>query len=151
MEVTTRLAHTLKGVAGNIGATGVQAAAAALEQASAGGASQEAVEVHLTEVDRVLQPVISTLAGMGQADDSQPIVEKVDPEALSRLIRQLDKLLGEDDAGAGDLLEPLAAQLPGESYQGRLRKLAQSVGEYDFEAAKDLLCRLAGELNIELD
>jgi len=137
-------------VAGNIGATGVQTAAAALEQASAGGASQETVEVHLTEVDRVLQPVMSILAGMGQVDSLQPVAEKYDPEALSRLIRQLDKLLGEDDAGAGDLLEPLAAQLPGEPYQGRLRKLAQSVGEYDFESAKNVLCNLADELNIGL-
>jgi len=67
------------------------------------------------------------------------------------LIRQLDKLLEEDDAGAGDLLEPLAAQLPGEPYQGRLRELAQSVGEYDFEAAKNVLCELAGELDIGLN
>ena len=150
VEAATRLAHTLKGVAGNIGATGVQAAAATLEKASAAGAAQEAVEEHLMEVDRLLQPLISALAGMGAADDSQPVAERIDPEALSRLIRQLDKLLEEDDAGAGDLLESLAAQLPGEPYQGRLRELTQSVGEYDFEAAKNVLCELAGELNIRV-
>ncbi len=151
VEAATRLAHTLKGVAGNIGATGVQAAAATLEKASAAGAAQEAVEEHLMEVDRLLQPLISALAGMGAADDSQPVAERIDPEALSRLIRQLDKLLEEDDAGAGDLLESLAVQLPGEPYQGRLRELAQSVGEYDFEAAKNVLCELAGELDIGLN
>ena len=117
----------------------------------AAGAAQEAVEEHLMEVDRLLQPLISALAGMGAADDSQPVAERIDPEALSRLIRQLDKLLEEDDAGAGDLLESLAAQLPGERYQGRLRELTQSVGEYDFEAAKNVLCELAGELDIGLN
>ena len=109
------------------------------------------MEEHLTEVDRVLQPVISRLAWMGGTDDPQPIREKADPDALSRLIKQLGKLLEEDDAGAGDLLEPLAAQLPGEPYQGRLLELSQSVGEYDFEAAKNVLNELAGELNIELE
>jgi hypothetical protein len=67
------------------------------------------------------------------------------------LIRQLGKLLAEDDAGAGDLLEPLGAQLPGEPNQGRLRELSQSVGEYDFEAAMNVLREIAGELNIELE
>jgi len=148
VDAATRLAHTLKGVAGNIGATGVQAAAATLEKASAAGAAQETVEEHLMKVDRLLQPLISELAGMGAADDSRPVAERIDPEALSRLIRQLDKLLEEDDAGAGDLLDPLAAQLPGELYKGRLRELAQSVGEYDFEAAKNVLCELADELNL---
>jgi polar amino acid transport system substrate-binding protein len=150
-EAATRLAHTLKGVAGNVGATDVQAAAAALEKASAGGAPQGVVETCLMKVDHLLQPVVSALAGVEGAGDSPPIRENADPETLSRLIRQLGKLLAEDDAGAGDLLEPLGAQLPGEPSQGRLRELSQSVGEYDFEAAMNVLRVIAGELNIELE
>ena len=150
-EAATRLAHTLKGVSGNVGATDVQAAAAALEKAIAGGATQGAVEAHLMKVDRLLQPVVSALAGVEGAGDSPPIRDNADPETLSRLIRQLGNLLAEDDAGAGDLLEPLGAQLSGEPNQGRLRELSQSVGEYDFEVAMNVLREIAGELNIELE
>ena len=75
----------------------------------------------------------------------------IGPKRRQRLLRQFGRLLQEDDAGAGDLLEPLGAQLPGEPYQGLLRELSQSVGEYDFEAALNVFRELAGELNIELE
>src|SRR4029077_12556361 len=52
-----RLAHTLKGVAGNIGATGVQSAAAALERAIRDRSNAEEVERVRQRLGVVLEPL----------------------------------------------------------------------------------------------
>ncbi|MGE0484418.1 MAG: response regulator [Gammaproteobacteria bacterium] len=63
-EAATRAAHSLKGVAGNVGALGVQQAAATLEgvcQAGHGGAELDAARA---AVERALDEVMGGLAGL---------------------------------------------------------------------------------------
>ena len=60
-EAARRVAHTLKGSAGYIGAKGVQRAAAQLEMACAAGAKTEELDALLGEVIGELKPLIIAL------------------------------------------------------------------------------------------
>src|SRR6185503_13879339 len=70
-----RVAHTLKGVAGNIGATGVQSAAAALERAIRDRSHADEVERVRQRVGLVLEPLatgIRATLGTAGSDASAP-------------------------------------------------------------------------------
>ena len=60
-EATTRAAHTLKGVAGNIGATAIQQAAEQLEECCKHNLSDDEISSALQQVLEELNPVIETL------------------------------------------------------------------------------------------
>ena len=71
-----RLAHTLKGVAGNIGAAGVQSAAAALERAIRDRSTADEVERARQQVKAVLEPLatgIRTALGTTGSEASAPV------------------------------------------------------------------------------
>ena len=61
-ETMMRIAHTLKGVAGNIGANTVQRRAAALEAACLEGLERREIEDLLTELETALDEVFQGLA-----------------------------------------------------------------------------------------
>ncbi|HXJ79892.1 MAG TPA: response regulator [Candidatus Methylomirabilis sp.] len=103
-----RLAHTLKGVAGNLGAGRVQSAAAALEQAIGGRGDAGAVEALRQRVagelhallDR-LRPVLPDAPTPTAATPGTP----VDPESLKARVAEMRKQLAEFDPAATDVLE----------------------------------------------
>ena len=139
-EAATRLAHSLKGVAGNIGATQVQEAAAALEQASNSGQSNLAGR--LQHVVDALEPVIESLAVLDNTGLTQAAEGSVDREQVNGLLARLRLLLEDDDADATEIIDELEA-LPAPAVdQALLKQLARTVSEYDFEAALEGLVDL---------
>jgi two-component system, sensor histidine kinase and response regulator len=133
----TRLAHTLKGLAGNIGAEEVQEAAHALEKACGEGASSDELSRLLTEVQARLAPVLDGLAvftnraatNAASAPDDQ--ATGLDQARL----QQLRALLEDDDTEAVDLMDELLSQAADESQRNVLSGISQSVENYEFEAA----------------
>jgi CheY-like chemotaxis protein len=143
-EAATRLAHTLKGVAGNIGATGIQQAAEALEQACING--QADLEELLQPVYDELEPVINSLAALESKGDSITAAKieegKVDNEQVDSLLSRLRQLLEDDDADATETIDELD-ELPVIAVdQLLLKQLSRTVSEYDFEAALKVLDEL---------
>ena len=68
-----KLAHTLKGISANIGATQVQQRAAALEQAIRGGEPLEALQMRLIELEQPLHGLVESLeAQLGNASGPSP-------------------------------------------------------------------------------
>ena len=70
MVTATRAAHDLKSQAGTIGASEVQLAAAALEEACAHGAADDVIEELLETVALVLGPVITGLQALERESES---------------------------------------------------------------------------------
>jgi PAS domain S-box-containing protein len=113
-KTAERLAHTVKGVAGNIGAKAVQAAAAALEKAlrSDGGALRlESMRNKLGGELAGLRAAVSALLGTEEEERPQATSTPADPARLQSAVERLSSLLCDSDAAAIDLLELEAAAL----------------------------------------
>ncbi|HSW18720.1 MAG TPA: PAS domain S-box protein, partial [Ramlibacter sp.] len=97
-----RMAHTLKGTAGNIGALAVQAAADRLESACM-AADADAMAVAREQVLAALAPVI---AGLETLDSGQPAAVAVSPrtaqddQAVQLALARLHRLLKDSDSEA---------------------------------------------------
>jgi signal transduction histidine kinase/DNA-binding response OmpR family regulator/HPt (histidine-containing phosphotransfer) domain-containing protein/HAMP domain-containing protein len=143
-----RVAHTLKGTAGNLGARGVQAAAAALEQACLEGAAAERLEPLLEKVMSELGPVLAGLENLRPAAEPAPApATAVDPARVKQLTARLEALLAASDTEAADAVEELArlvAGSPDSQLTAAVRRVADAIAEYDFDAALDALRRADG-------
>ena len=140
-----RLAHTLKGVSGNIGATALHQSAKELEAALK---EQRPDQTTLLEdCDHTLQQVAQAIAALEPAPAGTPAlmetVAPVDAAALAPLIPRLRTLLQEDDMDAGDVVAVLLERAKGTELAQPLQDIETALGQYDFERALDILERLA--------
>jgi signal transduction histidine kinase/ligand-binding sensor domain-containing protein/DNA-binding response OmpR family regulator len=105
-----RLAHTVKGVAGNIGAAAVQNAAAQLEKAIKGSAPAAEIEVCRASLEECLGHLVQGLKIALDAAEGEP-AEAGDPEQVKAAVEQLSHYLAESDAAAIDYFESVAPHL----------------------------------------
>ena len=136
-----RCAHTLKGVAGNIGAKRVEAVAKRLESACKAGS--EGLDGALAEVVAALDPVIAGLDALDAPAEAEASGE-LDRAKIQALLKQLRELLEEDDTGAVEVIDELTPLLAGTPRAEALKAMNASVQGYDFEAALETLEVLAG-------
>ena len=107
-----RLAHTVKGVAGNIGAAAVQNAAAHLEKAIKGSAPAAEIEALRVSLEECLAPLIHGLQTALEGADGEPAPARAaDPEQVKVAVEQLSRYLAESDAAAIDYFESAAPHL----------------------------------------
>ncbi len=99
-----RLAHSVKGVAGNIGASAVQGAAANLEKAIAGSAPAAEIELWRASLAQCLVQVIQGLE-TGLERGNNTLAQVGDPAQLKRAVEQLSRYLTESNAAAIDYFE----------------------------------------------
>ena len=128
-EAATRAAHTLKGTAATIGAKGVAAAAAELEDACAKKAPVDEV---LARVLGELQPVIEGLASVGSKPKA---TVSVDTGRIPALIERVISLLADSDATAGDAMDELSRAATGTPLAPAVQKAAGAVASFDYDRA----------------
>jgi polar amino acid transport system substrate-binding protein len=152
-ETATRLAHTLKGVAGNIGARSLQNVVRELEAACAERLSSDKLEERLGSVGIELKTVLEGLRALDEVvtDDSRTAEMQLDPEQLAPLVQELANLVADDDTAATDVLDELEGLLQSPETRSSLKKLQQLVGDYEFESAQTAVAELADLLSIELN
>ena len=140
-EGALRLAHTVKGLAGNIGATDLQEAAGKLEAALKQPGDVAATTALLEGFDQAFQSVIQTLdARLPASPPAAPVpaAAEVDARQLSEVCQRIAQLLARSDAEAGaewEAHQALLRQGLGEDY-GPLDK---AVEDFDYELALDRL------------
>jgi two-component system sensor histidine kinase/response regulator len=103
-----RTAHTVKGVAANLGVKTVQLAAGELEKAIHDGADAARLESLRQQFATVLTPFVDRLrAALGEepASPAAPKAMVVDPAQLKLVVEQMTRYLAEFDAAASDCLE----------------------------------------------
>ncbi len=140
-----RLAHTLKGVAGNIGAKLVHVASSDLEKLIKERANAAEIETGRQKVSAVLDPLLSRLQTALNTATPQPAAQSAtapaSPEQISEAATELKRLLAESDPGAGDFINanrPVLVHLfPG----GALAEFEKAVQNYAFSEAEAQLER----------
>jgi len=142
------LAHTAKGVAGNIGARPVQALAKAVEQAIHGQAEPADIDQALADLAGPLASLIADLEQALPAPDASPgPATPPDPDAVAQCCRRLADLLADDDAAAGPCLEASTPVLRS-AFPESFPRLAALLRAYDFEAALACLTEAAAAKGI---
>ena len=133
-----RLAHTLKGLAGNIAAAGLQQKAAAVEASLRAG--QQAREAQLSELEAELTARIAAISA-ALPPEAMPEMGNASPAETQAAIQQLKALLADDDAQAEQHLLDHAGVLA-QALPGRFNALKSAVSSFDFEQALSLLSSL---------
>jgi light-regulated signal transduction histidine kinase (bacteriophytochrome)/DNA-binding response OmpR family regulator len=144
-----RIAHTLKSVAGALGAVSLQAKAADLEIRI-----REGVELH--RLERLLESTNSDLTVVLGAIDNL-IPDRIEAPAgahpagahLPTLMRSALDLLAQFDTSADDPIAAMERLLPATgAVAERLASVRDCLDRYDYEAARTLLLALAEQLGI---
>ena len=136
-EAAARLAHTVKGVAGNLGLTAIQQAAARLESASRSPVEPVEQEQALQAVEAALAPFLAQLETVLQETESA-LAPSRDQPPVAVLVDALRERLRQDDPEAMECFEALAAALP----ERDLDALRDAVFAFDSTAALRQLDRL---------
>gem|GEM_PF-333179 len=150
-ESARRLAHTVKGLAGNIGARALEAAAAELESLVAAGADAETVrERHLsfTEELEALAALLKSAFPAEREGEGAP-VSAADPAQVSPVLLKLHRYIRDFDAAAEDYLHEAAPALSGLP-KPAMQKLAAELASFEYDAALATLGAMAAELGIRL-
>ena len=134
-----RQAHTAKGVSGNIGATELQGMAAALEKAIREKAPREKIAALLETFGAAHGKLI---AGLTEAFPAAAVPEEageVDEAKVAEVCEKMLALLGNDDSEAVDYLEAEKDALRYILGIAQFVAFEQSVQQYDFAQALELL------------
>jgi HPt (histidine-containing phosphotransfer) domain-containing protein len=137
-SATVRLAHTLRGTAGNIGAVGVANAAGQLEQVCLSAGVEQDVSDRLAEVERCLTPVLEGLSVLTEPPLAEETTVPLDSEWHAQLAH-VRYLLAESDTQALTALHKLQALTSGSRMTEQLHRVVQQAECFDFDQALELL------------
>jgi two-component system sensor histidine kinase/response regulator len=135
LDTATRLAHTLKGVSGNIGASVIQKAAGTLERACK-ESDKQSIRSSFQALMTQLTPLLIELDAWQGSDKPESTTETTDPQRLKSLLAQLRSLIEDDDTGAADLMEELHLAAAHGPIAEVVNTLENNIANYDFEAAR---------------
>ncbi|MCK9199600.1 MAG: PAS domain S-box protein [Gallionella sp.] len=145
-----RIAHSAKGVSGNIGASGLQEMAAELEKMIREGADAEAVEKKIAPFEKKQGAMIAALRQFLPGEESGKPPESLDMNKVAGVVQKLGGLLAEDDSEASDVLEENLDLLRFAMGAEHFTRIDGAIKQYDFEAALKYLRERATELKIDL-
>jgi len=152
-ETAGRLAHTVKGVSGNLGAESLYRAAAELEKAIKEG--RKNIGPPLTEFGSQLKIVMDgirafeeSLAGQKELEPSTEV--SVDKEAVRLLLQEMVRLLESDLTEAMNRLEALRQHLAHSSAHEEFKRLEKQVEGFDTDSALKSVEAIARDLGIAL-
>ncbi len=141
LATAERLAHTLKGLAGNIAAIPLQEASGALETALRDQVPDATLQPLLQAAERLLLRLVEVLDQALPDRRAEPAAVSVDRVALQTLLRQLEAYLEADDADALAVLSahgPVLRAALGADYA----TLEAAVAGFSFEEARAVLARV---------
>jgi len=136
-ELAKRLAHTTKGVSGNIGATEVQGIAAEIEAGLGENVDSVSILDKLMVLEAALAPLLQSLAAC-LPQDVKELTVTVDVEKLAELRAQLSDFLKDDDSQAADLFEEHASLFQA-AWPEQFKSLETDLKNFDFDQALQTL------------
>eukprot|EP01133_Synstelium_polycarpum_P005522 gene5522-6378_t len=156
LETAIREAHTLKGLAGNIGAGGLADSAARVEHLLSLGSHDglpQALAACTLALDELVPKIVLAMQSRGhvtEAGSPMAHVAPVDRAHLEAGLRELSQLLQQDDAQAVKHLDGIGPVLVAAGQAEHARQLKRMLGQYDFEGALAQLGEVAEALELTL-
>ncbi|MBV8674584.1 MAG: response regulator, partial [Acidobacteriaceae bacterium] len=150
IKLAEQIAHTVKGVSGNLGITKIQFSAARVERAFR--EKDTGLPTILAEFDWLLrqqvQAITDALRRTEPTPDGAGPLAKFNPEAAASAAARLRSLLKESDAEAEEAFNDLRNALGGQARPETLNALAASIRDFDFDGALRKLDQIAAETHI---
>ena len=137
LETAERLAHTTKGVAGNIGAAQVQELAAGVERAVRERGPRDKIYALLDAFAVPLGELVAALERALPADEER-VQTTVDMDRLRAVCTKLEALLADNDSEADNILDENADLLHA-AFPNYYRRIEDTIKSFDFEAALAVL------------
>jgi two-component system, sensor histidine kinase and response regulator len=166
LELAADLAHTIKGMAGNLGATGIQAAAQCVETAcrrdpadtekTAGFAAElEAALARAVSDIRTLEATLAEKDATNRSDPADAPPDRMDKDALCDLIQQIRRLIQSDYNQALHVAGDMARRLRQTPEESLGTDLLDRLNDFDDTGALALLdvlhesTRVSGDASYE--
>ncbi|NCC27501.1 MAG: response regulator [Gammaproteobacteria bacterium] len=143
-----RHAHTLRGVAAQIGAVNLAEQARELEQSLRENASADVLEVPRARTNQCLDALIEAIAARLPEHAVEPLSRTApDPAEMRTSCKALARLLADDDFASAGLLEKNATTLRA-ALGSQFPAIAQAIDDYDFAAALNILTQAVPDLEL---
>jgi HPt (histidine-containing phosphotransfer) domain-containing protein len=148
-ETATRLVHTIKGLAGNIGGQDLHLSAVDLEAALRKDPTENIAE-RLDTFSEALDLVVDSIGALELQErdaaetrlSAQPIAKSIDRDHILSLLSELRQLLEEDNFRAVRSLETLKEALPAAMAEDELADLEKYIEGYAFKDALETLAKV---------
>ncbi|MBF0202716.1 MAG: response regulator [Desulfamplus sp.] len=152
LKTAERIAHTVKGSAGNLAVNGVYAAAGELEK-SITVKDAGAYEKLLNNLDRELQPVLESIKGITPERKEKKLREDtlLDPTRIALILVKMAEFIKQNNIEVETSLEYLKESIGGSSFREEMVDLENCIGAFDFVNALIPLRKIANTLNISLE
>ncbi len=144
-----RGAHSLKGAAGNLGATVLSEAAAKAETAIKNG---RGVDTALRSLSVSLKAVVEAISAALPDEVSLETAheDSIDPAVVVEPLSQLKQLLENNDGAAVKFTVQARPSLSRVLTRSEIETLSELVGKYDFVAARKCIADIAARLSLDL-
>lgn len=150
-ELAVRLAHTVKGVAGNLGAEKLQQRAMELESSLKRelNGSQEILQAFEQELRPVLAELNEWIAGKASEVREDDTIQ-LDMSKLTEKLRELKSLLDDNEVLAKDKIDEINHLSGAGHIRTQLDAMTANIKNYDFDEAVSQFDSLTKELQITL-
>ena len=154
LDTAIRLAHTVKGVAGNIGANRLHSAAADLEVSLKQNHYNKYLGL-LNAFSEALDMVLDSIADLKLGESNvekvrssiHPSFESMDHDRVASLLRELREFLEKDDTRSAKTIEALREAIPTGINDEELTELKKYIEGFSFEDALDTLSVIEKQTN----
>ncbi len=142
LDTIERNSHTLKGLAGNIGAQALRLSAMRLNEVVKSGRTDE-IRSALDELAATLETILPSLRTLGTAAETQvkfdvtPIADA--PESLPAALMELDRRLVEGHSNAREYFESIRCHMFWTDLKRFIPQLAMCIENYDYDKARQIL------------
>ncbi len=140
-----REAHSLKGIAANLGMTELTKLANHLEELSITGDKLADIDEVLQQISVNLDSILTDLKGLNLTQQHH-IVQELNLSELQPLLEDLLEQLKINSGGAIKIMNEVEKMLSGTDLQTKFSSLISLTHNYDFEAASEELERLLADL-----
>ncbi len=152
METAARIAHTIKGVAGNIGARQLYETASQLDTAI----KEEAMNLVQTLVPQFSGNLGIVIRGIIELKKNSESTNKnkrpaMDTASIAKLLQELSALLKEADTTATDVVKKLTHAVCDDQGKALLSQMSNQIGGYEFDEARQTLKQICLVLNIVME